>query len=132
MRILIFEKFCAINFCECLSLKNFARLIFAKEGEIRKNKYRKNFYITRFYSALINPHKVALSGRYQFKNQLLLSVPGFISTVNFLQLPSYGHQTLQKWSESNTLCLVLSCNFLANIFWEAVNGCPWVLRSRSE
>ena len=35
-------------------------------------------------------------------------------------------------SESNTLCLVLSYNFLANIFWEAVNGCPWVLRSRSE
>ena len=43
-RIPVFEKFCGINFCECLSLKNFAGLIFEKRGEIRKNKYRKNLY----------------------------------------------------------------------------------------
>ena len=67
---------------------------------------------------------MALSGRYLLKNQLPLSVPGVISTVNFLQLPTSGDQAWQKLSESNTLYLVLSYNSLGKIFREAVNGCP--------
>ena len=51
------KRFCRINFCECLFLKYFARLIFAKKAEIRKNKYRK-IYIARFYPAKINRNKV--------------------------------------------------------------------------
>ena len=43
LQIPIFEKFCGINFCECLSLKNFAGLIFAKRGEVRKKEVSQKF-----------------------------------------------------------------------------------------
>ena len=60
MGIPIFEKFCGVNFYECLSLKNFAGLIFVRRGEIRKIGIAK-IYAARFYPALINPHKVVMS-----------------------------------------------------------------------